>query len=157
MTHAYTYCDSTIYDYQKYGDRQLWSPKHSKVLAAEGGVNDARDLWDKLIGKAPNVHLVLSGHVLHNGTGYVVTPAADGHTVHQMLANYQAGVHTDDGAGGIPWKEGLPGHRRAFGGGGFLRLLQFHPDNKTVAVKTYSPWYDRWLTQPDQQFTLRLA
>jgi hypothetical protein len=36
-------------------------------------------------------------------------------------------------------------------------LLEFLPDNKrTVRVRTYSPLYDRYLLDADQQFTVLL-
>jgi hypothetical protein len=158
MTHAYLYCNSTRYDWAKYGKHQLWNPKASPGLVADGNANDGEDLWNKLISKYPNIFITLNGHVLLNGTGYLASPSPAGQTVHQILANYQAGVEVDDGAGGIEYRKGLkyPGPR-AYRGGGFLRLMQFYPDGKTVAVKTYSPWYDRWLTAADQQFSLALG
>ena len=52
--------------------------------------------------------------------------------------------------------QGRGAHGRAYGGG-FLRLMQFHPGGGTVAIRTYSPWYDRRLTAPDQQFDVRLG
>ncbi len=158
VTHAYLYSDSTRYDWAKYGPKQLWDPKASPGLVADGNVNDGQDLWDKLVSRHPNIHFTLNGHVLLNGTGHLVSQAPDGHAVHQILANYQAAVEVADGAGGIPYRPHLkyPGPR-PYGGGGFLRLMQFAPDGVNVAVKTYSPWYDRWLLQPDQHFTLKLA
>jgi len=41
---------------------------------------------------------------------------------------------------------------RPFHGGGYFRLMQFLPDKKTVRVKTYSPWLDKWFTDDQQQF-----
>jgi len=76
--------------------------------------------------------------VLNNGTGYLVSTGEAGQHVHQILANYQTGVIPD----------------RESGGGGFLRLMHFLPDRKTVDVRTYSPWLDQWLTESDQQFTI---
>jgi Calcineurin-like phosphoesterase len=160
LTHCYLYSDSTRYDWQKYQKEQKWSPKNREGLIQDGNVNDGQDMWSKIIAPSSNVLFTMNGHVLNNGTGYLATKAEDGHTVHQILANYQAAVEIDDGAGGIPYSQrpvGAKPSNRAFGGGGFLRLMQFHPDGKTVAVKTYSPWYDRWLTQPDQQFGITLS
>jgi hypothetical protein len=79
--------------------------------------------------------------VLNYGTGYLVSTGDHQQKVHQILANYQGAVEP----------------RRAYGGGGFLRLMQFFPDGETVQVKTYSPWYDVWLTEPEQQFRLNLS
>lgn len=58
-----------------------------------------------------------------------------------IFANYQRGVKPD----------------RGYGGGGYLRLMRFHPDNRHVEVRTYSPWYDNWLEDDAQHFTLELA
>lgn len=44
----------------------------------------------------------------------------------------------------------------AKGGEGYLRLVEFLPDGKTIQVKTYSPYLDRYMTTPDQQFILAL-
>jgi len=140
VTHSHTYCDSTIYDWRKYGNTQNWSPK-SYGVGKDGGANDGSELWDKLLKKHPHIFLVLSGHVLKNGTGYTVGVGDHGQKIHQILANYQAMVEP----------------RRPYAGGGFLRLMQFYPDGVTVQVKSYSPWLDQWLTASDQQFTLKLA
>ncbi len=158
LTHSYLFCDSTRYDWAKYGAAQKWAAKGAKALVEDGGVNDGQDIWKKVIAPSSNVILTLNGHVLNNGTGHLVSPADDGHVVHQILANYQAAVQVDDGAGGIPFSPDPEAKRktRAFGGGGFIRLMQFQPDGETIACRTYSPWYDRWLTQPDQQFSISL-
>ena len=39
---------------------------------------------------------------------------------------------------------------------GYIRLLEFLPDGKTIQVKTYSPHLDKHLTDSDQQFVLSL-
>ena len=140
VTHSHTYCDSTIYDWQKHGNAQLWNPK-SYGLSKSGDVNDGTDLWDKLLKKHKNIFMVLSGHVLKNGTGHIVGVGNQGQKIHQILANYQAAVEP----------------HRPYGGGGYLRLMQFYPDGVTVQVKSYSPWLDQWLTSPDQQFALKLT
>ena len=41
-----------------------------------------------------------------------------------------------------------------FGGGGWLRILRFRPRARTIDVFTWSPWYRRLRTEPDQQFTI---
>ena len=58
-----------------------------------------------------------------------------GDVVHQMLVNYQM---------------------KALGGEAFLRLVEFHPDGKTVQVKAYSPYYGTYKTDSENQFTLTL-
>ncbi|MFY0533980.1 hypothetical protein [Nannocystis pusilla] len=79
--------------------------------------------------------LTLSGHVLGDGTGYLASVDDHGRVVHQMMSNYQ---------------------HRELGGEGYLRLLELEPDGRTMHVRTYSPWYDQYLTAADQDFTIEL-
>lgn len=99
-----------------------------------GGVSDGEELWQNLVRKHRFV-LTLNGHVLGDGTGYLASQNDSCHTVHQILANYQF---------------------RPLGGEGYLRLLEFLPDRRTVRVKTYSPLYDKYLTEADQQFVFTI-
>ena len=46
--------------------------------------------------------------------------------------------------------------RRRLGGEGYLRILEFLPDGKTVHVKSYSPLYDKYLRDGGNQFTFQL-
>ncbi|MDR0352510.1 MAG: hypothetical protein LBI02_03870 [Opitutaceae bacterium] len=137
VTHAYLFSDSTRYDWAAKGKKQRWNP-HSYKLRRD--VNDAQEMWDKLISRHANIRFVCCGHVLHAGTGYLASAGAGGRVVHQILANYQGGVKPD----------------RGHGGGGFMRLMRFNDDRKTVAVKTYSPWYDQWLDDEANDFSLTL-
>jgi len=142
-SHAHLFYDSTRYDWAKHGKAQTWNPKDyvlARDAATTGGVNDGEDVWRKLLAPNKNIRFMFNGHVLGSGTGYRVDDGTHGQRVHQMLANYQAGVDP----------------RRPFQGGGFFRLLQFLPDRKTVRVRTYSPWLDQWLTEPNQQFEMAL-
>lgn len=140
VTHAHTYWDSTLFDWAKYGEKQAWNPK-IYPMAKVSSVNDGMDVWNKLVSQHPNMRFVFNGHVVNNGTGYVVGELSNGAKVHQILANYQTGVIPD----------------RGYGGGGYMRLMQFLPDGKTVRVRSYSPLYDHWLTDPSQQFELQLS
>lgn len=101
--------------------------------------NGGRQIWDKLLSKAPNIVLALCGH-----TG---TPAKDtykgepddwslscayredlndkGKKVCQMMFNVQV----------------LGGGWEGNGGDGWLRILEFCPDGHTVKVSTYSPLF----------------
>ena len=69
------------------------------------------------------------------GLGFLASKNDRGQTVHQMLVDYQV---------------------RSLGGEGYLRLLEFLPDGKTVHVKSYSPLYDKYLEEPEQQFSFEL-
>ncbi len=138
-THAYLYSDDTRYDFPQHGARQHWNP-NTYGVARLAPVNDGEAIWQKLLSRHANIRLMLSGHVLNDGAGRLVSDGKDGKTVHQLLSNYQGGVKPD----------------RPFHGGGFFRLMQFLPDRKTVRVKTYSPWLDQWLDDGQQQFEIAL-
>lgn len=133
MTHAYLYSDSTRYDWSKKHDEQKWNPHNYPV--ADSSVNDGREMWDKLVKKHPNIFMTVNGHVLNDGLGFLTSQADHGNNVHQMLVNFQM----------------LPN-----GGDAWLRILTFHPNTNTVEVKDYSPLYENFNTDPDNQFTFRL-
>jgi hypothetical protein len=147
VTHAYLFADNKRNDWaydQLHGGRG--NPKECP-FAKNGNLNDAQDIWDKLVSKHPQISFVLNGHVCRTGTGYLESKAETGQTVHQILANYQDNTPT---AGGTV----LPA--RGYGGGGFMRLMQFHPDGKVVRVRSYSPWYDQWLCESNQDFVVTI-
>ncbi|HMR83022.1 MAG TPA: metallophosphoesterase [Niabella sp.] len=86
--------------------------------------NNGKQIWEKLVKPTPNIEMVLSGHIF--GEGYRNDKNVAGQTVHQMLYDMQ----TEGG-----------GHLHGNGGDGWLRILEFFPDNKTVKVKTFSPLF----------------
>jgi hypothetical protein len=125
-THAYLYLDGTPYD----GTRrdQRWAPGRYR-LAADGG-HDGQALFDALIAPHPQIVAVVCGHVLTK-TAARRAGAREGAALHEMLANFQT------------W---------AYGGAGYLRLLEIHPEK--IEVRTYSPWLDRALEGPHHRFRL---
>ncbi len=114
-----------------------------------GSTNGGKEMWEKLVSQHPNFIMTLNGHI--HGRGYRASKGAGGQTVHQMLSDYQDGPNDPTGEIYSGARAGRPG----YGGGGYLRLLQFSPDGKTVHVKSYSPWYDNWLTEPAEDFTIK--
>ena len=74
-------------------------------------------------------------HVRTGGLGYRTSEGDYGNTVHEMMANYQK----------------LRG-----GGMGFMRLLEFHPDGKTVQVRTFSPSTGEIRSSPLEEFSFEL-
>lgn len=128
LAHAYLYWDGTRFDWEKYGATQEYSPV-TYIGPEHGASNDGETIWRKFVSRHPNIAFVLSGHVLGGGAAHLVSLGAGGQRVHQMVTNFQPGVVPD----------------RGYGGGGFLRLLRFAPGSNLVQVRTYSPWYDRWL------------
>lgn len=131
ITHAYMNNNDRRYDHADLDHPQLWNPHEYRT---PGGVNDGEELWQRLVRKH-NFALVLNGHVLGDGCGYLASDNDTGTTTHQMLSNYQM---------------------RNMGGEGYMRLLEFLPDGRTVRVRTYSPLYDRFMLLPDQHFEFQL-
>lgn len=118
ITHAYIYYDDTRYNWAKYGPEQKWNPHSYPVAQATGDdVNDGEELWNNLVSRHKNFILTLNGHVLGDGLGRVRTTAA-GREIEQLLVNFQM---------------------RPNGGDGWLRLLEFPADGRTVQVYDYSP------------------
>lgn len=93
--------------------------------------NSGEEMWQKLIRKQPNIFFVVSGHVL--GVGMQASVNDSGGRVLEMLTDYQ----------------GLPN-----GGNGWLRLLQFIPDENRIQVKTYSPVLNSYNERADETFSL---
>jgi DNA repair exonuclease SbcCD nuclease subunit len=136
FTHAYLYSDGTRYD-RAHDPHQSYHPD-DYGQTPEQGINDGEDLWNKLVVPHENVRLVLSGHVIPDGIARSSVRRESGAPVHQVLANYQR-------CDRCPCAE-------VEGGGGYLRLLEFEQD--AIRVSTYSPHYDRWLHDDDNDFEL---
>ncbi len=136
VTHAYLFYDNTRYDWAARGASQPDNPHAYALTGLPGGVNDGQEMWDKLKDN-PNLQFIFSGHVLQGpnggGNAYLASEADRGNVVHQVLANYQHFTN---------------------GGDGFLRLLEFLPDGKTVHVRTYSPTLDLSLASTTQDFSI---
>ena len=136
ITHAYMYYDETRYDWAKYGPNQSWNPHAYGVAKATGDdVNDGEELWRDLVSRHDNFALTLNGHVLNDGLARLTTATPAGREVPQVLVNFQM---------------------KPKGGDGWLRLLEFRPDGKTVQVYDYSPTRDQCNESPQNQFTLRV-
>lgn len=92
--------------------------------------NWGQAVWEKLVYPSSNIDLVICGHTgepgeFEDAVGYRVDKNKIGKNVHQMMFNVQI-------SGG-----GWEGN----GGDGWLRILEFMPDGKTIKVKTYSPLF----------------
>lgn len=151
VTHAYLYHDNTLYDWAGYGEAQSANP-HAYGTAATGDTNDGREVWVNLIKQQALFEMVFCGHVSGKQRerfrtndaaeiGYRGGLGEAGKTVHEMLFNAQ---------------------RQGDAGEGWLRLLEFQPDGRTVVVKTYSPWLDQrgldaWRTDPENYFSIELS
>jgi hypothetical protein len=137
ITHAFIYYDDTRYDWKKYGAKQSWNPHaYAVAKATSDDVCDGEELWNKLVARHGNFVLTLNGHVLGDGLGRIVTTAPDGRAVPQVLVNFQM---------------------RPQGGDGWLRLLEFRADGRTVEVVDYSPTRNQRNESPQNRFTMALA
>jgi hypothetical protein len=140
FTHAYLYSDGKRYD-RAIQPLQPYHPDGYGYTPQEG-INDGQDLWNKLVDPNENVRLVLSGHVIPDGTARATQQRASGTRVHQVLANYQK-------CDFCPCEE-------VEGGEGYLRLLRFTPDGSHIDVSTYSPHLNTFLRDSENEFTLEL-
>lgn len=137
VTHAYMYYDETRYDWKKYGAKQTWNPhSYTVAKATNDDVNDGEELWQKLVTRYENFALTLNGHVLNDGLGRTVTKTPGGRDVPQVLVNFQM---------------------KPKGGDGWLRLLEFRADGKTVVAHDYSPTRNERNESDQNHFTLTLA
>ncbi|MDU1890785.1 MAG: metallophosphoesterase [Dysgonomonas sp.] len=113
LTHSYMDYKGKIYEKENY----LISP-----------ANYGKDIWERVVYPCPNVKLVICGHDAREGSfkdnvGFRSDKNIANKNVYQMMWNAQT-------AGG-----GWEGN----GGDGWLRILEFLPDGKTIKVKTFSP------------------
>lgn len=113
--------------------------------------NYGKAIWEKLIYPSKNIKLLICGHYCSvDGFRYNVGIRSDknciGKNVTQMMFNAQT-----EGGG---W--------HGNGGDGWLRILEFMPDGKTISVKTYSPFFGispttrkyAWRTESFDEFTI---
>jgi len=106
-------------------------------VTKQEGNHSGKMLWDNLFSQVDNIRLVICGHTgrpaktgnveddFRLSTAYRADRNKSGKTVHQMMFNVQT-------VGG-----GWEGN----GGDGWLRILEFMPDGKTIKVRTYSPLF----------------
>ena len=87
-------------------------------------------IWQKLIKPSGNIFMVICGHTgkpgdFEDSVAYRVDKNSSGKDVHQMMFNVQI----------------LGGGWEGNGGDGWLRILEFLPDGKTIKIRTYSPLF----------------
>lgn len=110
-------------------------------------------IFEKLVQPSRNIEMVFGGHIgaPDNPKGHIAFRTdknAAGKKVQQMVFNAQA----------------LGGGWHGNGGDGWLRILEFLPDGKTVHVKTFSPLFAfspttrpfAWRTESYDQFSFKL-
>jgi hypothetical protein len=131
LTHAYMNSDEMRYDWTKSHDG---GNPHAYPIGNDA--NDGEELWNEFVKQGGNFQMTLNGHVGGDGVAYLASVGDEGNTVHQMLFNTQF---------------------ETFGGDGWLRILEFLNDGKTVRVRTYSPYHDLYRTDPANDFSFQLV
>ncbi len=148
---------------EKYKDHKVILLTHSYMnsrnehIVKEGypitDANYGAAIFEKLVRPSRNIEMVFAGHIgaPDNPKGHIAFRTdknAAGKKVQQMVFNAQA----------------LGGGWHGNGGDGWLRILEFLPDGKTVHVKTFSPLFAfspatrqlAWRTAPHDQFSFTL-
>jgi len=110
-------------------------------------------LFDKLIKPSKNIQMVFAGHIgspdkPKEHIAFRTDKNAAGKKIQQMVFNAQA----------------LGGGWMGNGGDGWLRILEFLPDGKTIKVKTFSPLFAispttqqyAWRTEPYDEFSFEI-
>lgn len=107
------------------------NPKNEHIVKEHYKIEDCNygaALFDKLVKPSINIQMVFAGHIgrpddPRSHVAFRTDKNAAGKKVQQLVFNAQA----------------LGGGWMGNGGDGWLRILEFMPDNKTVKVKTFSP------------------
>ncbi len=151
LTHTYLFWNGR---HHKNGDYASVGGTYHSLKDLPGGANDGDEVWNKFVSRHPNISFVFSGHVIdspqsctHGDNARLVGTGRHRNKVVQVLTNFQSLY--------LPPPDGCYHGPRSFtGGGGYLRLVSFYPARKTVTFKTYSPYYDDYLTDDKNEFTL---
>ena len=117
LTHSYLAWDGKRIEKEKYA-------------VSKAGGNPGEQIFKKLIYPAKNIRLVICGHISaadkwERGIAFSMDKNSSGKSVAQMAFNTQA----------------IGGGFHGSGGDGWLRLLEFMPDRKTVKATTFSPLF----------------
>lgn len=104
----------------------------SKVIEDYAG----NELWTGLVRQHENFEMVVNGHFGGDGQGYLKSTALAGNDVHQLFFNTQFETQ---------------------GGNGWIQLVEFLQDGKTVRVRTYSPYLNQMRTSAGHTFLYQLS
>ena len=117
-----------------YPNRRVIVTTHSYLYTAGSRTTEGTQIWNKFVRPhADQIFLVLCGHI--QGVGQR-TDVVNGHTVYQLLADYQDYSSEQSG---------------------LLRILKFSPALNKIYVSTYSPYTNSSLSDSANQFTLNYS
>ena len=143
---------------KQFSDYKVFVITHS-ILEKDGSIreldkypaakNTGIDLVEKLLAQCPNIKFAICGHTGDPNTmcAFHVAKKSDGKNLPIMMFNPQAIT-------------GWYGN----GGDGWLRILEFKPDGKTVSASTYSPLFGAspstenlaWKLSPEHKFEFQI-
>lgn len=152
-----------VVDSPRYKDHKVILLTHSylawtgKIIEKENykmtPANYGQVIWDKLVYPSKNICMVICGHECEiadykDNVSFRIDKNASGKNVPQMMFNAQ----TADGQ----WFGN--------GGDGWLRIMEFMPDGKTIKIKTFSPLFalspltcdKSWRTDSYDQFDITI-
>ena len=103
--------------------------KEGYTISRKGGL-PPEEIYQKLVATSKNIRMVICGHAFGRGSweksaALSFSKNGAGKDVAQMLFNTQA----------------IDGHWVGNGGDGWLRILEFMPDKKTIKARTFSPLF----------------
>ena len=143
-------CIVLTHSYLAYTGQRLELEKYA--LSKKGG-NAGEGIFQKLVYPAKNIRMVICGHIAapdqwERGVAFSTDVNSEGKSVAQMAFNTQA----------------IGGGFHGNGGDGWLRLLEFMPDRKTVKAITFSPLFAispstrhlAWRHEPMNEFTFTI-
>ena len=115
----------------EYPDRRVILAAHEYLTSNGIRNSEGQRIWNSfVVPHANQVFLVLCGHLDGEARR---TDDVNGYEVHQLLACYSY---------------------RQNGGDGWLRVLEFHPEEAEILVKTFSPYLNSYESDVDSQFQL---
>jgi hypothetical protein len=100
------------------------------------GDASGQTLWDNLVKTNKNFEMTFNGHFGGDGAGVLRSTGTNGNAVEQIFLDSQF---------------------ETYGGGGWMRVIEFLQDGKTVRVRTYSPFYNLYRTGADYEFEFQLS
>ena len=115
------------HSYLSWKGKRITEEKYA--LSKKGG-NAGEGIFQKLVYPAKNIRMVICGHIAYpdkweRGISFSMDKNSSGKSVAQMAFNTQA----------------IGGGWHGSGGDGWLRLLEFMPDKKTIKARTFSPLF----------------